>query len=180
MRWDGNGWATGPVTAWPVDAAYLLLAAEAGCVVDAARLRHQARTFFGAEIELGRAKKYPEGVGPEVDAVEVDVVAARRKGPATRVRVVTVPLATAPEALAAAEAGARAIGGAGFDLLVAKARRLWQVEARPATGEDGRAPLVVAAVLASVLLAPIVPPEGGTIFGVKGARLRLEAAGWAT
>jgi hypothetical protein len=35
-------------------------------------------------------------------------------------------------------------------------------------------------VLALVLLAPIVPPDETTIFGVKGARQRLEARGWKT
>jgi hypothetical protein len=33
-------------------------------------------------------------------------------------------------------------------------------------------------LLASVLLGPIVPPDEETIFGVKGARTRLNARGW--
>jgi len=37
--------------------------------------------------------------------------------------------------------------------------------------------ILVAAVLASLFLAPIVPPGGGAIFGVKGARERLVALG---
>jgi hypothetical protein len=45
-------------------------------------------------------------------------------------------------------------------------------------GENELAPLALAGVLASLLLAPIVPPGAGTIFGVKGARERLSAAGW--
>jgi hypothetical protein len=35
-------------------------------------------------------------------------------------------------------------------------------------------------VLASLFLAPIVPPEGDAIFGVKGARERLLARGLRT
>ena len=81
---------------------------------------------------------------------------------------------------ASGEAGARAIGGAGFDVLVGRTRRVWQIATSRVSGDDARAPLVVAAVAASILLAPIVPPEGGAIVGVKGARVRLSAAGWRT
>jgi hypothetical protein len=96
------------------------------------------------------------------------------------VLVVTVPVERAPSVRAAANRGAAAIGGAGMDVLVARARRLWQVRAAVPEGGDARAPLAVAAVLASVHGAPIVPPDEVTIFGVKGARLRLEARGWRT
>lgn len=34
--------------------------------------------------------------------------------------------------------------------------------------------LLVAAIFASVVLGPIVPPDGGALFGVRGARERLE------
>jgi hypothetical protein len=177
MRYDEDGWAAGPIERPSAAAAFTLLAPDASSVIDGARWRHHARTFFAATIELARAKKYPDGVGPELDAAEVDVGPAAG-GAATRVRLVTAPIALAPEAREAGGAGARAIGGAGFDVLVARARRVWQVEVRPVAGDDARAPLVLAAVVASVLLAPIVPPEGGAIFGVKGARARLEALGW--
>jgi hypothetical protein len=63
---------------------------------------------------------------------------------------------------------------AGMDALVAKAQRIWQISNEVTSGDDCHAPLTVAAILASVFLAPIVPPEGSTIFGVKGARERLE------
>src|SRR5207245_152176 len=89
---------------------------------------------------------------------------------------VVAPLARCSPARAPVEA----IGGAGFELLVPRTRTVWQVDARPVAGMDTRAPIVIAALLASVLLAPVVPPEGGAIFGVKGARLRLEAMGWAS
>jgi len=94
------------------------------------------------------------------------------------VLVVTVPIERASNVRAAALAGAAAIGGAGFDALVARARRVWQVRREPEEGSDARAPLLLSAVLASVFLGPIVPPGGGTIFGVKGARERLEKEGW--
>lgn len=172
MDVDLNGWAQGPLSPLPVARAYALLAPDPAARMDVARWAHQARTFFAARLELCQQKAYPEGRTPEADAVEIEI-GRGRQGRVTRVLVVTVPLAQAPEVRAAADAGVRAIGGAGFDALVARAQRSWQVSDEVAPGGDPEAPLLVAAVLSSVLLAPIVPPGGGTIFGVKGARLRL-------
>jgi len=184
---DENGWAMGLVTALPIADAWTLLSPDADARVDAARWAHQATTFFKARLGVVQDKRYPSGTLPLADAVELDV--GRRDDPATtRVMVVTVPADRAPEAMKAGAAGARAIGGAGFDALVPRTRRVWQVrvalvtEHEGAGQEDGdeRAPVLVAAVLASLLLSPVVPPGGGTIFGVKGARQRLEALGWRT
>jgi hypothetical protein len=177
MDTDDNGWATGPIEALSVDSSWSLLSAQPEARIDVARWAHQARTFFGARLELVQQKRYPNGDTPEADAVEVEI--GRSGDPATtRVQVLTLPLARAPSVRQAADAGVQAIGGAGFDALVARAQRLWQVRAHPEQGADARAPLLLAAVIASILLAPIVPPGGGTIFGVKGARLRLEQQGW--
>ena len=185
---DENGWAVGRVAPLDPAAAWSLLYPQGDAPGPPARWAHQARPFFGARRPLVREKRYPTGAIPIADALELDVLALRAGGRAeppsapepTRVLVVTVPLDRAPGAMAAAEAGVRAIGGAGMDAVLARARRLWQAAATPVSGSDARAPIVVAAVIASALLAPIVPPEGGAIFGVKGARLRLEALGWRT
>lgn len=165
------------VLALPVDAAWSLFAAAPEARVELARWRQQAETFFDARVALVQTLTDPSGALPDEAAIELDV-APRAGGDATRVRVVTVPLARAPEALAAGERAVAAIGGAGLDALLAKATRLWQVQARPVGAGDPRAPLVVAALLASVLLAPIVPPGERTAFGVRGARLRMMDADW--
>ncbi len=178
IDYDENGWASGAVA--PIDPrdAWSLLSPDAQARMDVARWDHQARRFFGARLDLARPKRYPTGAFPLADAIEIDVAPLAEGEAATRVLVVTVPIDRAPAVRAAAEAGVRAIGGAGFDALLARARRVWQASCRVDADGDGRAPLVAAAVLASLLLAPVVPPEGGAIFGVKGARVRLEAAGW--
>jgi hypothetical protein len=148
--------------------------------VDAARWAHQAETFFRASLRVVREKRYPSGTLPIADALDVDLC-ERAATTATRVRVVTVPVDRAPEALAAGFVGAREIGGAGFDAILPRTRRVWQVRVRAdEESADPRAPLAVAAVLASLFLAPIVPPEGDSIFGVKGARERLAARGFRT
>jgi hypothetical protein len=176
---DENGWARGRVALLPPGEAWTLLSPEPEARVDGARWAHQAETFFRARLAVIQDKRYPAGTLPLADLVDVDLSERGAAAP-TRVRVVTVPADRAPEALAAGAAGARAIGGAGFDALIPRTRRVWQVRARTDLPGDPRAPLAVAAVLASLLLAPVVPPEGGTIFGVKGAREILGARGWVT
>jgi hypothetical protein len=171
MEFDESGWAIGPVAPLLPSDAWTLFSPDPDARVDVARWAHQARTFFGASIELLRPKKYSRGVYPVVDEVPMEL---QDKGRVSRVRVVTVPLSQAPEAKRAADQAVMAIGGAGMDVLVSKAVRVWQVDARVDEGGDPRAPLRLAAILASILLAPIVPPEGGSIFGVKTARERLE------
>jgi hypothetical protein len=90
----------------------------------------------------------------------------------------SAPRDAATEVLAAADAGVRFIGGAGFDALVARTARVWQVARSVAPDGDARAPLVMAAAIATALLAPVVPPDEVTIYGVRGARVRLGREGW--
>lgn len=174
---DENGWASGAVAALPLAEAWTLLSPDASARVDAARWAHQAETFFRATLRVVQEKRYPSGTLPIVDAVEIEI-APRGVDSMTRVLVVTLPIDRLPAAQRAGEAGARAIGGAGMDVLVGRAKRVWQIAGAVEAGGNALAPLVLAGVLASLLLAPIVPPGAGTIFGVKGARERLSAAGW--
>ncbi|APR81024.1 Hypothetical protein A7982_06371 [Minicystis rosea] len=176
---DENGWAIGPVTLLPIADAWTLLAPDGDARIDAPRWAHQASTFFRARLAVVQDKRYPSGTLPLADMVELDI-ARRDDAATTRVLVLTVPVDRAPEAMKAGARGAAAIGGAGFDALVPRTRRVWQVRAAIEGEGDARAPAAAAAVLASVLLAPVVPPGGGTIFGVKGARQKLESLGWRT
>jgi hypothetical protein len=158
------------MTALPSTEAFTVYSPEALALVDSARFRHQAATFLDARGEV-------IGVGgtlPDIAALALDV--GPPVGAMTRIEVRTFPSSEAPELMAAAERGVVAIGGAGFDALIARTRRIWQVPSH--VDGDARVPLVVAGLLASVLLGPIVPPDEETIYGVKGARLRLQARGW--
>lgn len=161
----------------PPREALCLFAPDRAPRLDLPRWTQQAATFFAARVALVQTLGDPSGALPDAARFELDV-APIAGGAATRVRVLTVPLDDAPAAREAGRRGVEAIGGAGFDALLARAARLWQVEARPAGEGDPRAPLVVAALIASVLLAPIVPPGEETIFGVRGARRRLVDLGW--
>lgn len=159
----------------PPAEAFSLFAPEPSALADLPRWQQQAATFFDAA--LSPVQRLSDPVLPSCAALEVDL-SPSSGGPVTRVRVVTVPLAEAAELLRHAQDAVQAIGGAGFDALLDRARRLWQVQARTVGAGDARAPLVMAAVLASVMLAPIVPPGERTAFGVRGARVRLMDADW--
>jgi hypothetical protein len=178
MELDEHGWAVS-VAAVDVDTAWSLLSPEVDGRMDLARWSHAATRFFGAQLALAHPKTYPGGTTPLADAAWLDVSSARGGEP-TRVELLTLPIDRAHFVLDRSRAAARAIGGAGFDVLVERTRRVWQIRAGAVASADDRAPLVLAAVLASVLLAPIMPPGGATIFGVKGARERLDGLGWRT
>jgi hypothetical protein len=177
---DENGWARGAVSALPPRQAWSLLSSHSGARIDRSAWAEQARAFFGARLEVVQDKRYPSGTLPLADAVDVDLAPLKGAGQATRVSIVTLPIDRAPEVKAAADAGVAAIGGAGFDVLVGRATRVWQVKNEVRPGKHPAAPLVAAAALASLFLAPIVPPNEEGIFGVKGARERLEKLGWRT
>jgi len=175
VQFDRHGWAQGPVSTLSVNAAYTLFAPDPSARIDIATLAQKARTFFATALEIDPVKAYPNGETPDSDAVFIDITPlGKRTATATRVYVVTWPLEKNPQFRTIGDTAANAIGGAGMDVLVARAKRIWQVSKDVTHGEDRYAPLRIAAILASVLLAPIVPPEGNTIYGVKGARERLE------
>lgn len=176
VQFDPHGWAQGPVSALPVNAAYTLFSPDPSARIDIAMLAQKARTFFATTLEIDPVKAYPNGETPNTDAVFIDITPLGKRAVTTptRVFVVTWPLEMDPQFRTVGDAAAKAIGGAGMDVLVARAKRIWQVSKDITHGEDRNAPLRIAAIFASTLLAPIVPPQSDTIYGVKGARERLE------
>ena len=157
---------------------WCLLAAPPVGRVELPRWIAQAHTLVRAELTLLQRLGDPDGVLPAVASLGFTLRPVGDAAEPTVVQVHTLPLAELPAVKAAADRAVEAIGGAGMDALVARATRAWLVVKSPLPGGDPRAPLAMAALLAGVLLAPVVPPEGGVIFGLKGARVRLDALGW--
>jgi hypothetical protein len=168
VNFDESGWLIGRATPWPVSDGYSLFSPEVSSRVDGGLWMAQATRFFDASVEVTPQKRYPENGQPIRDALQVTVSFA---GASAVVSVQTLPLDDAPLLVAAAERAVARMGGAGFDVLLGRARRLWQVRLE---GEP-RAASLVTAILASVLLAPVLPPDQNSMFGVKGARQRFEA-----
>ncbi len=178
LRTDENGWAVGRIDPLPIARAWTLFSPEPDCRIDIERWSHHAQRFFGLRIGVAPKKAYPSGGSPLVDAFDFEVGAVGGGEKMERARVITVPLDRAPEARAAALVIARGPTGGGFEALILRARRLWQI-AVPSSPElgaesDPRPVIAAATLLASVLLAPILPPGESVVFGVKTARERLE------
>ena len=72
---------------------------------------------------------------------------------------------------ALAEAAERAIGTCGLALLAKRCKTIWLIATE---SDDDRVALLLAAILASAFLGPILSPGGQEIIGVRSARLKLE------
>jgi len=126
--------------------------------------RHAAR-FFDASVRLSRPKRYGL-VAPRVDGAHL-MVQRRDKPP----RLQTVLLRPRTEQdLAAAHA---AEGGGGLALLAKRCQMVVLVPL-PRNGDEA-GPLFLAALLASVLLGPVLSKDGKELFGARTARERLLA-----
>ncbi len=140
---------------------YLVFSQRPDTRMDAEAWDAQARRFFAATLTVG--------VGGDRLAVTPD-------GHAPAERSVHARAATAEDHALASEAEARMSGG-GLGLLARRCPVVWEIARE---GEADPAALRIAALLASVLLGPIVDASGHEhgpeIFGVKTAREKLAAA----
>jgi hypothetical protein len=64
----------------------------------------------------------------------------------------------------------------GMALLAEKCRHLWTLEATGDATASEAAHLTLAAICASVALGPVLPPDGATLYGVRGAIERRDKA----
>jgi hypothetical protein len=76
------------------------------------------------------------------------------------------------EDLALAEEGERRAGGGGLIHVARRCGAVWLVARET---DDDRVALRLAMILASVHLGPVVDPRGPDLFGVKTARVKLDA-----
>jgi len=156
--------------------AYSLFDPEPVARVSAARWQALAARHLGAALVVyGAAPE--DAAGPVSLSVRVEALTGEGRDFGT-VRVVSVAAAEAQALVAHGNACAVAMGGAGMDALMARTRRVWQVERAPHDGTLRVAGLLVAATLCLDLLGPVAPPDERCLVGIKGLRVRLEALGW--
>ncbi len=143
---------------------------QADLVAALPQLLNHARRFFAAELEVLSASP-PERRERELGEVLLRWAGARYPGEGTfriESRARTGDDVFSAEA---AEARGRA---AGMSQLAARCPVVWSV-----TGVglvSGSAELQLSALLASVALGPVLPDDGSTLYGVRGAMERAEAA----
>ena len=129
---------------------YLVFAQQREAAVDLGAWDAHARRFFGASLSRdddGRLVLTPGGA-----------------------RTATARPRTGAD-LALADAAEARAGGGGLATLARRCPTVWLVARE---GDDDAVALRLAAILASVLLGPIVDARGPDIFGVKTARAKLE------
>jgi hypothetical protein len=133
-----------------LDSCFLVFSQSKETIRDVPAWDAHAARFFGTRLTAGEGEAILVGDRP--------------------VRVVARPREPADLALAD-EAEARAGGGLG--LLAHRCPTVWLVERR---ADDEGTALRLAAILASVLLGPILDARVPELLGVKTARQRLERA----
>jgi len=151
-------------------ASYAVFAQRTDARLDIAAIKQQGSRFFDARLGLTVDKEYGDAA-PAVDAARVVVASADGVITGTRL-VYGRPVEQAD--LEVADAAERLQGTSGLALLARRCKTVWLVV--PNDGAD-RPALLIATVLASVVLGPIVEPGAGAIFGVRTAREKLERLG---
>ena len=110
LRFDANGWAEGPVAALDRASCWSLFSADAILRLDQHLLSHKARDLFDLQVVIEPTKNFSRGGAPSADRCILHL-----GGGSVRVRVLPIERATA--ILAQANDVARAMGGAGMDVL---------------------------------------------------------------
>jgi hypothetical protein len=149
--------------------AFTVFAQRRDARVEAEIWRRHAAQFFDAELRLGRPKSYRFDA-PDTDAAQVAV--STQANPETT-RLCYGRPRTDDDLRAADDADVRA-GAAGLGKLAQRCHTVWLVVTE---GDPDRPALLLAAILASVVLGPILSPDGDRLFGVRTARLKLEGSG---
>lgn len=126
-----------------------------------------AERFFATRLGLTEEKRYRPGEdAPRADHARFVIAPA---GGEPGIRAASAGPREDADLALAAEAEART--GGGLALLARRCPTVWRVTQE---AEDDPLALRLAAILASILLGPIVDPRLPEIFGVKTARAKLE------
>jgi hypothetical protein len=157
----------GALSSPALDRSYAVFSQRADARLDVDAIKRQAERFFAARVGLTVDKRYDDG-SPDVDAARVMIAGGGGTSAGTRL-CYGRPVDSGD--LAAAEAAERAMGTYGLALLAQRCKTIWLIV--PEVEED-RAALTLAAIFASHMLGPIMSPGGQELYGVRGARLKLE------
>lgn len=141
---------------------------QADLVAALPKLLAHARRFFAAEIEVLSASP-PSRPDPALAEVRLRLSAARYPGSGTFSIRARPSVDDDRFAAEAAEVRGNAVN---MSLLAAQCASVWSVEPEPDV--TGVAELQLTALLASVALGPVLPADGSTLYGVRGAMQRAE------
>ena len=138
--------------------------------MDVARLRSHASQFFGASFEVV-GKPVIRGVGKD-QVRELRVAFRTQGGVDAGFTLISRPVENA-DMIAAREAESRG-GVPGMGALAEGCMRVWELR-EPSDAPASEVHLLCA-LLASVALGPVLPPDHSTLLGVRAARDRATEA----
>jgi hypothetical protein len=179
---DENGFLKAPPDLAPLDLAraFLVFAQRDDARLEIHFWQQQARRFFDTELGLTIDKAYDRiDAMPRVDAARVVVSSPKNAVEATLVCAAR-PSTVADLALAESIEARR--GYTGLSMLAKRCKTVWLVSpSTTSAGTYGQAPsdraaLLLSAIMASVVLGPIVAPARDELYGVKTARIKLESS----
>ena len=143
---------------------YAVFSQEPGQKPPFEKLATNATRFFSATLELGEQTE---------TTVTVRLVVSR---PHLTGDFRIASRGTTPDDMARArDAEARGRAG-GMAALAAKCAHIWTLDPGGVEPPSEAAYLTLAAICASVALGPVVPPDGATLFGVRGSIERRDKA----
>ena len=143
---------------------YLVFAQRPSATAEIDAWDAQAARFFAARVGLAES---PRG---DSNALELKLVVAPERGSPGVVAL--LGRRREAEDLAAADAAEALAGGGGLAQLARRCETVWWVDS---PNEPDAAALLLAAILASTMLGPILETRTRDLFGVKTARAKLAA-----
>lgn len=143
---------------------YAVFSQEQAAAPPFEKLAANASRFFSATLELRQVNEA---------SISVRLVVARPQLAGDFRIVSRVTTEDDRERARTAESRGRA---GGMALLAEKCRHLWTLEATDNATANEAALLTLAAICASVALGPVLPPDGATLYGVRGAIERRDQA----
>jgi hypothetical protein len=143
---------------------YLVFSQEPGECVPFERLLAAAARFFAAKLE--RRELGEHAIGVDLSVARPAIAGSFR---------IALRKTTHEDLMNARDAEARG-RAAGMSALAEKCATVWVIDAAGAEPPTSAAFLTLAAICASVALGPVLPPDGATLFGVRGAIERRDRA----
>ena len=168
---DANGFlkAPGELATLGLAPAFMVFAQRDDARLEIHFWQQHARRFFDTELGLTIDKAYDRlDAMPSVDAARIVVSSPKNAIEAT---VLCAARPSTPADLVLAESIEARHGYTGLSMLAKRCKTVWLISAAP----SDRASLLLSAIVASVVLGPIVSPAHDELYGVKTARLKLES-----
>lgn len=172
---DANGFLKAPFDLSPLGLtrSFLVFAQREDARLEIHFWQQQARRFFDTELGLTMDKEYDRIESmPRVDAARIVVSSPKNDIEAT---LLCAGRPAHHADLAQAEAIEASRGYTGLSMLAKRCKTVWLVSSNGQPASD-RAALLLSAIVASVVLGPIVSPSRDELYGVKTARLKLTSA----